>query len=215
MAQFEVGSHAVAAQVEIAVLHTEVIAAVCFVLNSERRCGRLVKDVHLFYSDFYLSGRHLGVLRTSFCHYAGHLKHIFAPEMVGRLAEFRVGLLIEHKLGQAVAVTKIDECHSPHFPYALHPSRQCHGLPEIGHAQLAAIVISVHIVPVTNFWTCPHRTLASAALVVPVRFVNTFCKVKKYLWHYNFMFLVSKALNPRLVISLALIGIGSGSIRYI
>ena len=53
---------------------------------------------------------------------AGYLHHIFASQMIGLLAELCVVSVVENNLGQAVAVTEVDESHSSHLARPLYPS---------------------------------------------------------------------------------------------
>jgi hypothetical protein len=74
------------------------------------------------------------------------LDAIFTTQTVSLLAEVLVVGLVEHKLGDAIAVTKVDKGHATHFTSALYPSGKRHFLTGILQTQLSTSIRSVHSV---------------------------------------------------------------------
>ena len=145
MAQFQVAAHHFAAQVEIAVLHAQFVAAVGVLLDGERRHVRGVEHGERGHGDFNVARRHLVVLRIAFAYGADHLDHVFAPEFVGLCAKFGVGLFVKHELRDAVAVAQVDKCHAAHLAHALHPAGKRHAFADIIYTEFSASFCSVHI----------------------------------------------------------------------
>ena len=144
VAHLEVAAHGVAAYVEVAVLHAEVVAAVALVLDGEGRHFGLVEDVEGSNLNLNLSGRYFGVLRAALDNLAGNLYHVFAPQLASLLAEGGVGLHVESQLRDAVAVAQVDESHAAEVARALHPSGEGDCLSHIGEAKLAASISPIH-----------------------------------------------------------------------
>ena len=73
VAKFEVSAHRVTTKVEVAILHTDVVATVSFVLNSERRSSRHVEHSHLIYNDFDVASSHFIIFSRTLSHSTTHL----------------------------------------------------------------------------------------------------------------------------------------------
>ena len=146
MAQLEVFAHGSAAQVEVAVFHTEVVATIGVVLDCERRHFALVEQRHAVNDYLNFAGGHVRVLARPFRHLSRHLDYEFPAEVVGSLAQLGVNLVVEHQLGDAVSVAKVDKSHATHFSGALHPSCQSHSLAGVCQAEFSTSFCSVHIV---------------------------------------------------------------------
>ena len=146
VAQLEVGTHIGAAQVEVAVFHAQVVAAVGMFLNGEGRHFGGIEDKELRDEDFDVAGGQFAVFGEALGHGAGHLDDIFASQSVGLFAERCVGFLVEYELRDAIAVAQVDKRHAAHFAAALHPSGQGDLPAYVLDAQFAAGVCPIHIV---------------------------------------------------------------------
>ena len=132
MAQLKVAAHGCAAQVEVAVFHTEVIAAVALVFDGEGRglCG--IQHMELRCNNLDIASRHVGVFVRALVDGARDLNDEFAAEFVGLFTEFLIRGFLEDNLGDAVAVANVNKGHAAHLASALHPSSQRHFLACIG-----------------------------------------------------------------------------------
>ena len=144
VAQFEVPPHVRPAQVQVAVLHPQFLAAVGLLLDGEGWGLGPVQHLQLGDDQFDLAGGDLRVLAFAFTHRAGGLHHEFAPQLAGLLAQGLVALHVEAELGDAEAVAEVHEGEAAQVAGALDPSGQGHGLAGIGEAELAAGVGAVH-----------------------------------------------------------------------
>ena len=144
VAQQQIVADAAAAQVEVAVFHADVIAAVGVVFDGEGRHFGRVEHREPADGYFDVAGGELGVLAGALNHFAVDLNHIFAAERIGLLAECRIVFRIECQLGYAVAVAQIDKRHSAKFSNALHPAAECYFGSGVRQTQLAASVCPVH-----------------------------------------------------------------------
>ena len=144
MAEFEILAHAGTAQVEIAIFHAEVVAAVGVVFNGERRDFAAVQHFQLACDHLDVAGGHIGVLAAAFSHAALHLHHKLAAQMITGLGKVFVDLVAENDLRDAVTVADIHESHTPHFAHSLHPAGQLDAAVHIGKTKLAACLISKH-----------------------------------------------------------------------
>ena len=144
MAQLQILPYGIASQIQVAIFHTDVITSVRIVLDGERGCLGGIEYVQLRHNDFNVPRGHIGVLAITLVDDAFYLNHILAPKVISLFAEVGVHFFIEHQLGNAVAVTKVDESHTSHLAASLNPSGQRHLFIDIGDAQLSAGVCSVH-----------------------------------------------------------------------
>ena len=124
MAQFKIGTHVFAAQVEVAVLHPQVVAAVRVVLNGERWSLGGIEYRKFCHDYLNVARRHLGVLVVSFVDLSSHLYHVLTTEFIGCITKCSIRFFVEYQLCDAVTVTQIDKRHSAHFADALDPSSQ-------------------------------------------------------------------------------------------
>ena len=145
VAQFQVLAHSRAAQVEVAVFHAYIVASVRIVLDGKGRGERRIEHVQRGNDDFDIARRQVGVLAEAFVHSTGCLYDIFTSQVVGAVAKVGVRLLVEHELGNAIAVAQVDEGHAAHLASALHPSGQRDLLVYIFYAEFSAGVGSIHI----------------------------------------------------------------------
>ena len=126
--QFKILTHTIAAQVQIAVLHANVIAAIGLVLNGERWCLALAQHIQFLHQNLNVARRHLGILALALAHITFHLNAELASQFVGTVAQFLVRSLVEHQLSQSITVAQVGECHTTHLPHTLNPSGKRHAL---------------------------------------------------------------------------------------
>ena len=119
MTQFEILPYRIATNVEVAVFHTKIVAAVTIVLNCEWRGLGLVQHIKLLHFYFNLTRGDLGVLRAALDDLAGHLDDVFASQLSGLLAERSIGLHVESQLRDTVAVAQVDKSHAAKVTAAL------------------------------------------------------------------------------------------------
>lgn len=145
VAKLKIPADTLTAEVKVTVLHTDVIATVRLILDSERRSDRRVEHHKTAHDNLDVAGRNLGILRAALSHCSLNLDDKFTSDMVSLLAEVSVNLIIEHKLSDAVAVAEIDKSHTSHFAGTLHPTGQRNLLVKIGDTKLATSMRSIHI----------------------------------------------------------------------
>ena len=122
VAEFKVAAHGAAADVQIAVLHAQVIAAIGIFFNGEGRRVGGVEHGEFAHIDFDVACGHLVVLGVAFGHHTFHLQDVFASQFVGALAKGGVSFFVEYELGDAVSVAQVDKGHTTHFAATLHPA---------------------------------------------------------------------------------------------
>ena len=144
MPQFQVLAYTRAAQVQVAVLHPQVVATVRFIFDCEGRRNGRIEDIQFGNNQFDIARRQMRVLARAFAHRARYLYHILAPQLIRLFAEFSIILLIENKLGDAVAVAQIYERHSTHLARLLNPPGQGYNKPFIGQPQVSTSSCSIH-----------------------------------------------------------------------
>ena len=133
-----------AAQVEVAVFHAQVVAAVRNLFDRERGNFGFVEYGHLLGGDLDVAGCHPGIFRLPLDDLADHLDDPFAAHAACRLAGFGGRVLLDDDLSNAVAVAQVDEGHGAEVPHFLHPSGEGDGLVYVFGSQAAARMGSVH-----------------------------------------------------------------------
>ena len=132
MARTNVLAHALAAQVQVAVLHPHVFVGQLTVELEGQHVG-LVEHFELGGHDFDLAGAELGV----FCaceacsHLAGDLQHVFITQVMALGGELSVLFRAENDLGQAFAVAQVDEDDAAMVAGRIHPATECDGLADV------------------------------------------------------------------------------------
>ncbi len=119
MAQFEILPYRIATNVEIAVFHTKIVAAVTIVLNCEWRGLGLVQHIKLLHFYFNLTRGDFGVLAGTFNHDTLGLNNIFPAQFAGFFAHLRIGLHIKSQLRDAIAVAQVNKGHAAKVSAAL------------------------------------------------------------------------------------------------
>ena len=128
MAQFQILAHHGTAKIQIAILHTDVIATVCIVLNGERRCGARREDVEFLYDNLYVASRKIGVLTLTLVYCALYLNAEFASELRSASTQFAVVRIVKDQLCDTITVAQVGKNHASHLSYALYPSGKCYHL---------------------------------------------------------------------------------------
>ena len=80
VAEFHVAAHRIAAQVEVAVLHAQLISPIGFIFDGKRRRLGGIEHFEFIDDDFDFAGWNLQVLAFAFTHQTAHFHHEFAPE---------------------------------------------------------------------------------------------------------------------------------------
>ena len=142
--QFEIFAYCRTAEVQIAVFHAQVIAAVGIFLDGEWRGLSLVEHRDSRCRDFDIAGRHFGVFRFAFDDFAGHLDNPFAAKTRGSFTHLSRGVFFDDDLRNSVTVTEIDKCHGSEITDFLHPSGEGDLLVDMFGSQAAASVGSIH-----------------------------------------------------------------------
>ena len=132
------------AQVEVAVFHTQVVAAVRVLLDGEWGHFGLVQHHELRGDDFDVARRHLWVLGRTLHHAAFDLKDVFAAQSAGHGLDIGRRVLFDDDLGDAVTVPQVDEGHRAEVADFLYPAGQRDRFVYICGTQLAAGMGSVH-----------------------------------------------------------------------
>ena len=145
VAQDQVALQGRSAQVEVAVLHAQVVAAVGVLLNGERRGLRLVEHLDALGDDFDVARGHLRVLGFALHDASRNAEHPFAAHAGGRLAHLGGRMLLDGDLRQTVAVAQVNEGHGAEVSHFLHPPGQGYGLVYVAGSQTAASMGPVHV----------------------------------------------------------------------
>ena len=132
----------VSSEVEVSVFGSDVITAVAFVFDGERRRYGLVQDIDRTEFDLDFAGIHLGVLALTLDYFAFCLDDEFASERVGHLNQFCRSIGAYHQLGYTISVAKVNECHSSEFSGSLDPSGKNYFLACVCESELTASVCS-------------------------------------------------------------------------
>ncbi len=138
VAQFQVFSHPVAAQVQVAVLKPHHLIDLRLLVDYEGGRPSLVQDLDPFHLDLNEARRQFQVLAplrppadASF-----DRQHPFRPRSLGRLMGSDGQVRVGHYLHQAPAVAQIDEGDAAVVSPPMHPSRQAHALANVLLSQL-------------------------------------------------------------------------------
>ena len=144
MAQLEIAADGAAAQVEIAVFHAQVIAAVSVVFDGERGDVADIQNLKAVGDDLDVACGNFGIFRRAFGYCSRDLNDKLAPEAVGFVVESGVFLVVEDNLCYSVAVAEVYEGHSSHLSGALDPTGEGHAVSGVAQTQFAACVSSIH-----------------------------------------------------------------------
>ena len=151
MTQLEVLANARTTQIQITILHTNIIATVGIVLNGEGRGLTLAEYVQLLSQYLNVTRRHLGILSLSLTNSTFDLNAPLTSQTIGFFAQFSVLRLVEHQLGDAITVAQVDKRHTTHLTGFLYPSGQRHLAAGIGETKLTTCFSSIHLLYVLCF----------------------------------------------------------------
>ncbi len=147
MAQDNVGRHAGATQVQIAIFEAQgLVHLVGFVADIKGRILGRVEDHHLCGQDLDTARGQICVLETlgalmhKPCHLHDELVAALGRCLVGR----RGGLRIDGDLGDAKAIPQVQEDQAPVIPTPVHPAGQGDSLPHVLDAQFTASMAFQH-----------------------------------------------------------------------
>ena len=112
VAQHQIILQRVAAQVEVAVLHTEIISAVGLVLDGKWRCNSRIEHIEGLQAHLYVAGVYPGVLALTLQNCTGNLYYVFAAQSLHLSIELRRGRLVDYNLCYTVTVPQVDEAHT-------------------------------------------------------------------------------------------------------
>ena len=113
MAQQEVLTNGSPSDVEVAVLHAQLLAPVGFVFDGEGRGGRGIEQDQLMHLYLNVAGSHVGILVLALHHGSAGLNHEFAVELSSLSEALGVKQLIKAQLRNSISVAQIDEGHAP------------------------------------------------------------------------------------------------------
>ena len=153
----EVALQGLPADVQVAVLEAKVVAPVGIRLDGKGRGLGAVQHLQGSHLDLDVAGGAVGVLVAPLLHGAGHLDDELAPQLAGMLTEGGVGVHVEHQLGDAIAIAQVDEGEATQVAADLHPSAEGDGAVEVGQAQGATVVCSVHRLVLLGTLSRPKR----------------------------------------------------------
>ena len=96
VAKLQVTAYIGTAQVQVAVLHADVVAAVRILLDGERRSQCSIQDTQFRYDDLDVTGRYIAVFAETFVHCAFYLNYEFTSQAVGALAKVGIHFFVEY-----------------------------------------------------------------------------------------------------------------------
>ena len=129
--QAQVAVHALAAQIQVAVAQTQLLAGVLLVVHRHREGQRALHRVE--HGDG--AGQHLDMAGGQALverfgragpHPAPHLQHRFAAQVFGHGEGFGAQIRIHRDLHRAAAVAQVDENHAAMVAAPVHPAAQAH-----------------------------------------------------------------------------------------
>ncbi|MNF90154.1 hypothetical protein D3C84_727080 [compost metagenome] len=144
-AQLQLGRHFRTAQVDEAIAQTGFLAHVGVLVQRERRGLGLVQHFQLVAQHLDAARGHVRIDRTgrALAHLADDLHDVFAAHAVGT-GEGLFAIRVEHHLGQAFAVTDIEENDPAVVTATVYPTAEGDFLAIQALVQLAAIVAAHH-----------------------------------------------------------------------
>ena len=147
MALAKVVSQALAAQVKIAVLETEILVGEFFIeLKGENL--RFVDDGEVGSDDLDFAGGELGIggvgllCLESGCHFSGDLNDVFITKAVRKLGRFLGIIRAEDHLGETLAVAHVDEDHAAVVAGRIHPTDEGDSFADVLRADFVTVVRS-------------------------------------------------------------------------
>ena len=142
IAQLNIFLHCIAAQVEVAVFHPQVVATIGIILNGEGWRSGFVENAEFADGNFYIAGSNVGVFAGSFAYHAFCLQHKLTAQRIA--VELVIQGFGKYQLRNAVAVTQVYEGDGAKFAYGLHPAGQGYFGAGMFQSQFATSMCSVH-----------------------------------------------------------------------
>ena len=140
VAEQEVALNRTTAQVEVTVLHPQIVPTVGVVFDGKRRRVSRIEDGQAGDFDFDFTGWNLLVFGFAFTHGAYSLDHKLPTEFARLQAQVGVGVHVKGELRNAVAVAEVDKGHAAEVAGALDPTAQGDGLADVVGAKFAAVM---------------------------------------------------------------------------
>ena len=131
--------HGVPPDIEVAVFHPQLFAPVGLVFDRERRGKGGVEHLERLNQDLDRPGGQLRVLGRPFHHGATGLYHklpAYAPRLLQKPG--LAALLVQHQLGDAVAVAQVDPDYKSLVADLVCPAREQHGLADMRFIEFPA-----------------------------------------------------------------------------
>ena len=136
-------------QVQVAVAHAQVVAAVRIVFNGEWGYLGRVEHAEIRHGNLYVARGAVGVLVGALAYLAGRCNHKFTPQLARTLTQRRIVLLVKYQLRDAVAVAKVHKGHAAKVAANLYPAAQAYFFSNVAQTQLTTCMRTVHI-----FYSC-------------------------------------------------------------
>ena len=158
MTEHQIGLNGVSSEVQIAVLHAQIISPIRLIFNGERWGLARIQDFELRHDDFDVTCCHLGIFGLTNFYIARHFDDKFTTEFARFQAQLFVAVHVEGELSQAITVPQIDKCHSTQISGALNPSAEDDLLTCMFGAQVAACMRSMHdVLMILSFGSSAQR----------------------------------------------------------
>ena len=173
--------HAGPPQIHVAVFQPRVFRNVDLVFHRERRSARIVQNPDTAGDYFDFAGGHLRVDRgrAAQLYLAGHRNHVLRAHLFGAIVNAGVHILVEHHLGNAVAVPQVHEHHAAMVAAAVYPAHQQNVFARVRGAQRAAGMgpakVAQEVQSNRGFHIEFHQFSVEASAAAISSRVNSFC----------------------------------------
>ncbi|CCZ13027.1 uncharacterized protein BN465_02253 [Prevotella sp. CAG:1092] len=145
VAKLKIATHSRTTKIEITIFHTDIVTTISVIFYFKRRSETSAKHIKLLRQNLDITSIHLWILALALTNGSYYLNAEFTTKFVGLFAQRCIFCLVENKLGNTIAVTKINEGHTSHLSNTLYPSGKCYFLASIRESQLSTSIASVHI----------------------------------------------------------------------
>ena len=160
-AQFQLGSHLWATQVDKTITKTGFFADVGVLIQRKRRRFCLIEHFQLIAQHFNGTGRHVRIDRTgrASAHLAANPHYVLATHTISQSEGF-LTIRVKHHLSQALTIANIKKNHTTVVATAMNPAAKSDFLIRQRFIQLAAIVGTHHgvVLPVIGKMEVSERT---------------------------------------------------------
>ena len=131
VAQLQVLTNAGTTQVQITILHTDIVTAISIILYRERRSQTLTQHIQFLSDNLNIARRDILILTLTLVNRTLYLNAPLTSQLVGTFTKRSILRLVENQLCNTIAVTQVNKRHTTHFTGFLYPSGQRHNLPGI------------------------------------------------------------------------------------